>query len=254
MTDSRRSVSQIDVHFPPIVDRESRLNKARKIAAVLRDFGNGLTGQRILDIGTGSGTIAAHLAEHARFVVGIDVVDERLETNVPFLLIGDEGLPFKAHSFDIVVSNHLIDHVEDQEKHLWEIHRVLDEGGVTYLAVFNRYALIEPHYGLPLLSWLPEGGRNFYLGRVKGRQYNVIPIALGRLTRLALSVGFEVEDVSLDLVKNPERYAMGNGRVTRWLSLFPRWLVALIRPLFPSFVLLLRKLPSNDATPPEGLR
>ena len=241
MTDSRGSVSQIDVHFPPIVDRESRLNKARKIAAVLRDFGNGLAGQRVLDIGTGSGTIAAHLAEHAVSVVGIDVVDERLETDVPFVLIGDEGLPFNPRSFDIVVSNHLIDHVEDQEKHLTEIHRVLDDGGVIYLAVFNRYALMEPHYGLPLLSWLPESGRNFYLGKVKGRQYNVIPIALGRLTRLASSVGFEVEDVSLHLVKNPERYAMGSGRVSRALSLLPRWLLILMRPLLPSFVLLLRK-------------
>ena len=61
-----------------ILDRASRLSKARKISAVLDDFGDGLTGRRVLDIGTGAGIIAAYLAERARSVVSVDILDERI--------------------------------------------------------------------------------------------------------------------------------------------------------------------------------
>lgn len=224
------------------LDRESRLRKAQKIAAVLRDFSEGLDGSDVLDIGGGSGVVAAYLGECCRSVVAVDVVDERLEVSVPFVPVRDENLPFKAQSFDVVVSNQVIEHVRNQGKHLREIHRVLRGGGICYLATPNRYALIEPHYKLPLLSWPPPAGRNLYLKAATGRQsYDIWPLTYRELTQRASRVGFEIRDVAADLIKNPDRYAVGTGFVWRGISLIPRWFLCLMRPVLPSFVLLLRK-------------
>ena len=224
-----------------ILDRVSRLSKARKIGAVLDDFGGGLTGRRVLDIGTGAGVIARYLAERAGFVVSVDIVDERVEPDILFLLVGDEELPFKAHSFDIVISNHVIEHVRGQEKHLQEIHRVLTDGGMCYLATPNRYTPVENHYKLPFLSWPPARTRNLYLKVVKGKPYDIWPLTYGQLTRCASLTGFKIRDVSLDLLKRPERYAMGTGLARRVISQLPRWFLSALHPILPTFVLLLRK-------------
>ena len=101
-----------------ILDRASRLSKARKISALLDDFGDGLTGRRILDIGTGAGVIAAYLSERAGSVVSVNILDQRVEPDVLFLLVGDEELPFKAHPFDVVIPNPIINHIAGQQHRL----------------------------------------------------------------------------------------------------------------------------------------
>src|SRR3546814_9833619 len=68
-------------------------------------------------------------------------------------------LPFADDSFDVVLSNHVIEHVGEQPEqlaHLSELRRVLTPGGIGYLAVPNRWMLVEPHYRLAFLSWWPH--------------------------------------------------------------------------------------------------
>jgi len=52
-----------------------------------------------------------------------------------------ENLPFSDKSFDIVISDNVLDHTLDTEKILFEIHRVLRDDGVLYLAI-NLHHLI----------------------------------------------------------------------------------------------------------------
>jgi ubiquinone/menaquinone biosynthesis C-methylase UbiE len=66
----------------------------------------------------------------------VDVCDIRLERGgYRFSLAADTKLPFEDASFDVVLSNHVIEHVRDDAAHISEIRRVLRDGGVGYLAV-----------------------------------------------------------------------------------------------------------------------
>ena len=62
----------------------------------------------------------------------------------------------------MILTNHIIEHVgeyESQLEHLNEIKRLL-KNGIAYLAVLNKWMLIESHYQLTFLSWLPRKSRS----------------------------------------------------------------------------------------------
>ena len=121
------------------LDVESRRAKAAKITLVERR--RTLAGADVLEIGTGGGIIASLLAERvgdAGTVWSVDVDDLRTVTDgYQFRLVEGVELPFDDDRFDVVVSNHTIEHVggpDAQLVHLREIARVLRPGGVGYPA------------------------------------------------------------------------------------------------------------------------
>jgi len=139
---------------------QNRAGKACKIAAVLRAEGGLQTRrERVLDVGCSHGHILAALAPLAGHCVGVDLdlAAMRQGARGPSFVAADvERLPFPARSFDVVVCNHVYEHTVNAAALLAEIRRVLRQDGVCYFAGPNRYSPIEPHYGLPLLSWLPR--------------------------------------------------------------------------------------------------
>ena len=233
-----------------VLDERSRRHKARKIEMILGES----TLDRctdLLEVGTGSGVIAAYFGEriapHGR-VTAIDVRDQRV-TDGPFQfhVVSGVAIPFEANGFDVVLTNHVIEHVGPpaaQLHHLREIHRVLRPGGVAYLAVPNRWQLYEGHFRLWFLSWLPPRLRDTYVRLAgRGRVYDCDPLSRRHLLDLVQQVqGFDVEDVTLRalrttlLIERPGSLAdrMVNGsRLHFWLR--P------LRPVLPTHILLLRK-------------
>ena len=135
-----------------VLDLGSRTAKALKIERLL-DLQARSQPLRLLEIGTGSGGIAHYFATHPSLrceVDAVDVVDNRLTTgDYRFQQVEGVALPFADGRFDVVISNHVIEHVGDasaQAQHLREIRRVMHPDGVGYLAVPNRWMLTEPHY------------------------------------------------------------------------------------------------------------
>jgi ubiquinone/menaquinone biosynthesis C-methylase UbiE len=111
-------------------DEHIRHKKADKIIAVLGDFID-LSKCDVLDIGTGSGYIAQDLARESRSLFSIDVIDERkAREGYEFTLFSGLRLPCEDNKFDLVISNHVIEHVKDQVLHIKEIARVLKKGGL----------------------------------------------------------------------------------------------------------------------------
>jgi SAM-dependent methyltransferase len=180
------------------LDTTGRYPKAAKIHHLLSHAADApRSEQRLLEVGTGAGVIASYFAqlEHPRYLVeAVDAVDQRqLSDGYGFQTVAGTLLPFKAAEFDVVISNHVIEHVgnaDAQHEHLSEIARVLKPGGVAYLAVPSRWQIVEPHYQLAWLSWLPSAWRSPYLRWRRGiSHYDCRPLARGELEHMLATSG-----------------------------------------------------------------
>ena len=124
-----------------------------------------------LDIGCSSGVIASSLEDHFSRVIGIDIDQEAIQyarvhhasSRVQFLIGDAMAIPFREKAIDLVICNHIYEHVPDAKQLMEEIYRVLKKGGVCYFAAGNRRMILEGHYHLPFLSWLPKPMAHLYL-------------------------------------------------------------------------------------------
>jgi arsenite methyltransferase len=105
-------------------------------------------GERVLDLGSGAGTdslVAAQMVRPDGRVVGIDMTLEMLDKarlaaaemqadNVEFVEGEAEKLPFADASFDVVISNGVIDLIPDKDAVFSELYRLLSPGGRIQLA------------------------------------------------------------------------------------------------------------------------
>lgn len=226
-----------------ILDAQSRILKARKIIELVGR--ERIKNARVLDIGTGAGVMAAELSRLAREVVGVDVRDQRtVFDGFRFVQVEGTELPFDDASFDVVLSNHVIEHVgerSDQLHHLREVARVLDERGVCYLAVPNRWVLLEPHFRLPLLSWLPSQLRDPYVRLAgKGEFYDCNLPTRASLERLFAGTGFAHRELTIDAMRAMERVESPSGLTGRVLRA-PDGVLRALLPVVPTMIYLLSK-------------
>lgn len=224
-------------------DLASRRRKALKIERLLA-----LSRQprplRLLEIGCGAGGIAHYFATHPQLpceVTAVDVQDNRqVLDGYRFVAVQGVTLPFSDARFDAVISNHVIEHVGDasaQLGHLSEIRRVLRPGGVGYLAVPNRWMLVEPHYRLAFLSWWPRPWRSPYLRLMrKGSFYDCEPLQLRQLERMLEQAGLEYQNISVRAWRETFEIERPQTRATRWLRSAPDALLEPLRRIIPTLI------------------
>ncbi|MGE5417859.1 MAG: methyltransferase domain-containing protein [Acidobacteriota bacterium] len=107
------------------------------------DYLNLQPGEWVLDLGCGAGRETLEAAKRVGkqgVVVGLDITSEMLKvaesnardsqlSNARFITASIEQLPFADSSFNVVISNCVINHALDKSKVYREIHRVLKAGG-----------------------------------------------------------------------------------------------------------------------------
>jgi len=102
-----------------------------------------LIGNRVLELGCGDGARTT-LFYDVSSTVGIDVfnrVSPQRRDKFGFFLADATKLPFKAESFDSVVSFDVVEHIWDDEQFVNEAFRVCKNGGYVVLGTPNRLRL-----------------------------------------------------------------------------------------------------------------
>jgi SAM-dependent methyltransferase len=99
-----------------------------------------------------------------------------------------------------VILDNVLEHVEDRERTLTEIHRVLRPGGILYQVTPKPFALYslwnDPHYDLAGLVLLPRRLQIWYFERVRGGGKGTYDVGVipprWRLRRMLRRAGFEI--------------------------------------------------------------
>lgn len=168
-----------------------RAGQERRLRMIL-DSGPHPRPDQVLVDGCGLGLYVRALEPHALRTVGLDIEWERVargaRSGIGRLLAGDgQRLPFPPGTFDLVLSNEVIEHVADDRKAVSEMVRVLRPLGRLVLFCPNRWYPFETHgiywrgqyhFGnIPLVNYLPR----FLRDRLAPHVRAYTPTELGRL-------------------------------------------------------------------------
>lgn len=212
-----------------VQDLASRRWKGEKILRLL-DLQPRATPWRILEVGTGSGGIAHYFATHPGIrcdVTSVDVVDVRgIKDGYAFRIVDGTALPFEDEAFDVVITNHVIEHVgarDAQRAHLRECARVLKRDGKGYFAVPNRWMVVEPHFRLPFLSWLPHGkARDAYVRSCgKGTHYDCEPLTVPEVESLFRETGLWHANTTVRALRETLSIEGARGPLLRMVAAIP---------------------------------
>jgi len=76
----------------------------------------------------------------------INIAENKLrniESNAKFEIVNAEEIPYKNNSFDIIIANHMLYHINDIDKAIFEVHRVLKPGGRLYATTLGKENMCE---------------------------------------------------------------------------------------------------------------
>lgn len=234
-----------------LFDSTSRHNKANKILNVIRAHTNDEVQKfRCLDIGCSNGLISNLLADEFLSLVGIDVEqklvvsakeDARYSPDRHFLVADGAYIPFPDNWFDLIICAQVYEHTPLQDQLVDEIWRVLKTNGICFFSGPNKFGVIEEHYWLPFLSWLPKYFANKYLRLFnRGNEYDIYPLSYRSLTSLLKK--FMIHDYSISMLKNPARFDVKVNRVVSWtVNLLPATLARLLLYIVPNYNWILTK-------------
>lgn len=224
-------------------DLASRVERGRRIVKLLGlHFGRGKLKQlKVLDVGSSTGIIDNEVAKSVGSVVGCDIDSKGIDfarknfrrKNLTFKYADAMKLPFATNTFDVVICAQVYEHVPRPDKMFSEIFRVLKPECVCYLAALNKYWVMEPHYDLPFLSWLPKGVANTYVRLFgKARSYYETPLSWWQLR--GLTDRFKVIDYTPQVLAAPRKFGYKHASL-------PRPLAHLTKYFAPTFFWLLVK-------------
>jgi len=108
--------------------------------------------------------IAPEQCFHSRFrkLHNLDYTTADLESPLADVKLDIQNMPFEEDVFDIIICNHVLEHVEDDKKALSEIYRVLKKDGFAILQVPADFSLVQTYENSSVTS---EADRKRHFGQ-----------------------------------------------------------------------------------------
>jgi SAM-dependent methyltransferase len=164
-------MAQVVEHGKPADYGQELLNRRARITSSFVSLKEKL----VLDFGSGNGAQTFELLKQGCRIVACDINAATLAIltahasthnidTVTALQYDGMKLPAPDRHFDAVVSYAVLEHVQNEEQALSEMHRVLKEQGILVISVPNKWWIFETHGArlpwlpwnrVPFFSWLP---------------------------------------------------------------------------------------------------
>ncbi len=178
-----------------------------------------LASKQILDLGSGRGAFLIEAARRGAQATGLEPYNVYVEKTLADAALAGvsikveqgvaEALPFPNGTFDFINISEVIEHIENPDRMLEEIHRVLKPDGWAYISVPNRFGLKDQHFHLYFVNWLPRSVSDLFIGifgthkdyeaKGSGRQRlaDMHYYTFARVHALISEHGFDVSDIRL---------------------------------------------------------
>ena len=151
-----------------------RINSLR-LEFILNNFDKSISKKNVLDIGCGGGLISESLAKKKAKVTGIDenicsIKQAKEHAKISSLKIKyinqslDSFFNKNKKKFDLILCLEVLEHVNDVEKTLDKITKLLNPGAILILSTINRNLkslIFAKIFGEYILNWIPIGTHQF---------------------------------------------------------------------------------------------
>jgi 2-polyprenyl-3-methyl-5-hydroxy-6-metoxy-1,4-benzoquinol methylase len=220
----------------------SAIARGRVCAGIVASFKE-IKGSEVLDFGCGDGGFAAAFAQAGARVTAMDESESRVRRakalaqdfglNIEVRRDREFGETLGAGSFDIIICNDVIEHVDSFPRIAQSHARLLKEDGILFINPPNRFSLrnlmSDPHHRLFGVSLLNRQAARFWVTKVrkKSEDYTVNRLLGYReVNRIYARAGIKLDCYSEARIRRRlEARDFSSSLVRALVSIFPAWML-----------------------------
>lgn len=205
----------------------------------------------LIDAGCGYGHNSFEFSKYVKKVIAIDTNPKAIATcnkqkkktgngNLKFITVNAETIPLQTETADIVISQQVLEHVQNQKKYMREIYRILKKKGVLYLSVPNKFYPIEPHFKIPFMSLMPKFIANFIARKKGANNFDINSPSFWTVKKMLMATGFDTIDYTIKFLNNPLKYHLDKdvGMRTTKISAMLKPINFILKYFSPNIVII----------------